>query len=428
MNEYAGKKLLILGGANLHCKLVRAAKEMGLYTIVTDYLENSPAKKLADESWMLNVLDVEAIVNKCREVGIDAVISTHLDPCQRPYYQICHALGLPCYIDSWEQVFALTDKDAFKTACARNGVDIIPTYESADDNMEFPVLIKPAHSRGSRGQTVCYSVEELDDALKIARQESDNGNAIIEKYMGNTGDFSMTYIFINGKPFLVRTSDRYLGSIELGLEKVGIGTVSPSHYTNLYLQKVEPAILQLLTDLKIKNGPVFMQGFVDGDTVRFYDPGYRFPGSEFDDMFAKKTGIDLIKQMVDFALTGEMDNQYNKLYDGMVNMEGRASIVLFPVMREGTIKRIYGLDVIDKLPNVYGHTIRHGIGEYVPFSRNVNQRFGEIDVFADSFQQLKELITKIFSLLHVIDSNGEEMLFGNIGVESIKAPLGMVCK
>ena len=55
---FKGKKLLILAGAGVHSKVVRTAKEMGIYTIVTDYLEPtySPAKQIADESWMLYVL------------------------------------------------------------------------------------------------------------------------------------------------------------------------------------------------------------------------------------------------------------------------------------------------------------------------------------------------------------------------------------
>lgn len=417
------KKILILGGANLHCKLVRAAKEMGLYTVVTDYLVDSPAKKIADESWMLNVMDVDAIVQRCREEGIDAVLSTHLDPCQRPYYEICHKLGVPCYIDTWDQVFSLTDKNAFKAACIRNGVDIIPTYQETEaDAIEYPVLVKPAHSRGSRGQTVCESALALDEALRKAKKESDDGIAIIEKYMGNKGDFSMTYIFVDGKPCLTRTSDRYLGSLALGLEKVGIGTVSPSHYTQMYIDNVEPRILKMLSDLHIKNGPVFMQGFVDGETVRFYDPGYRFPGSEFDEMYAKHTGIDLIKMMIEFAMTGNMNNRYHSLYDGMVKMDGHAAIVLFPVIRDGKIARVDGLDAISRLKGVYGYTTRHKVGEDVPFTKDVNQCFGEIDIICDSFTELKATLHEVFRLLHVIDSEGLDMLHGNIDVEAIKAP------
>ena len=48
MSILQGKKLLILGGAAVHCKVVEAARAMGVYTIVTDYLENSPAKLIAD--------------------------------------------------------------------------------------------------------------------------------------------------------------------------------------------------------------------------------------------------------------------------------------------------------------------------------------------------------------------------------------------
>ena len=50
MNELKGKKLLILAGAGTHNKVVKAAREMGIYTIVTDYLVDSPAKQIADEA------------------------------------------------------------------------------------------------------------------------------------------------------------------------------------------------------------------------------------------------------------------------------------------------------------------------------------------------------------------------------------------
>ena len=38
------KKLLILGGANVHSKVVLAAKEMGISTIVVDYLPLSDSR------------------------------------------------------------------------------------------------------------------------------------------------------------------------------------------------------------------------------------------------------------------------------------------------------------------------------------------------------------------------------------------------
>ena len=177
--DLKGKKLLILAGAGVHSKVVRAAKEMGIYTIVTDYLEDSPAKKIADESWMIDIMDIDSIVAKCKETGVDGVVNFCIDPAQWPYYKICKELGLPCY--GTEREFEiLTDKVAFKKFCKENNVDVIPDYSLADieqNNAEYPIFIKPSMSRGSRGQFVCYNREEAIKAWREAEKESLDGNA-----------------------------------------------------------------------------------------------------------------------------------------------------------------------------------------------------------------------------------------------------------
>lgn len=89
------QKLLILAGAGPHCKVVEAAKELGVYTIVTDYLADSPAKRIADESWMLDITDVDAIVERCIQENVTGVLNFCIDPGQKPYQQICERLGLP---------------------------------------------------------------------------------------------------------------------------------------------------------------------------------------------------------------------------------------------------------------------------------------------------------------------------------------------
>ena len=59
----AGKKLLIMGGRPAATPdIVRAAKRMGVYTIVTDNVppERSPAKLMADEYWDISTAEVDA--------------------------------------------------------------------------------------------------------------------------------------------------------------------------------------------------------------------------------------------------------------------------------------------------------------------------------------------------------------------------------
>ena len=124
MIDLRGKKLLILAGASLHCKVVKAARDMGVHTIVTDYFPASPAKLMADESWMLSITDVDSIVERCKAEGVDGVLNFCIDPAQVPYQKITSRLGLPCY-GTPEQFFVLTNKPAFKAFCAKCGVDTI---------------------------------------------------------------------------------------------------------------------------------------------------------------------------------------------------------------------------------------------------------------------------------------------------------------
>ena len=410
------KKILILGGASVHVKVVEAAKQMGLYTIVTDYLEDSPAKQLADKSYMFNIYDVDNIVQMCKEEGVSGVISTHLDPCQRPYQQICEKLGLPCFGNS-EQVFKLTDKHAFKKMCIENGVDVIDEYTEQDilnDRVTYPVFIKPVDSRGSRGQSVCYDKDSALNAVAFARSESSNGDILIEKHMAGAEEVQITYFFVNSEAYLVRTVDSYRGLEKDGLEKVVICAVSPSKHTEEYMHTAHSNVVAMLKKLGIKNGPAFMQGFYDKGKFRFFDPGLRFPGVDYEKIFHRVYGIDLVQLAIEFAINGHIETA--KLPENSMNLNGNYAAVLFPIINAGTIASIEGIEQIKSNPQVVSYLPRHFVGETVGWTKDVNQRISEIDIVCKDFATLKTSIPAIWDTLNVYGDDGAQMLrpLGNL--------------
>ena len=412
MQEFKGKKLLILCGNIVHVKVVEAAREMGVYTIVTDSLslKDAPAKAIADEALYLNVLDVDGIVEWCKQNAVDGVLNFCNDIGQRPHQQICERLGLPCY-GTAEQYFTLTDKNAFKRMCKKYGIDVIPEYTEEDicfNRIEYPVLVKPVDSRGSRGQAVCYTKEDLLMALPKAKSESTNGLAIIEKYMAGKQDFSMSYVFKDGEAYLTRTGDRYLGKEEDGLNKQCIGSVSPSVRTEKYINNVHLKVVKALKDIGIKNGTVFMQGFFDGDTVRFYDPGLRLPGTEYEKLLLQATGINLMKEMIKLALGGEIDDYGGELANAY-QLNGKVSIQLLISARGGKISQFKGLKEISENENVVAVAQRYFVGDTVPQTGDVKQRVCEVVVLADK-DKAKTIIGWIQNQLVVLDENGENML------------------
>ena len=77
-----GKRILILGATTQLYDAVFTAKEMGCYVIVADYLEDSPAKKYADKSYLCSIDDVEYLTEICREEKVDGILNLCIDPGQ----------------------------------------------------------------------------------------------------------------------------------------------------------------------------------------------------------------------------------------------------------------------------------------------------------------------------------------------------------
>ena len=419
--DYKNKKLLILGGAFQHCKLVAEAKKLGIFTIVTDNLpvEDSPAKQIADANWNLNIYDVDGIVEKCRDNKVDGVISGWLDPCQRPYTKICEKLGVPSYCN-YEQVVKMTDKNAFKAMCKEYSVDVIPDYsldDVANKKVEFPVFVKPVDSRGSRGQTICSTYEELHEAIKLAQSESTDGGALIEKYMENVNEFHVTYFFVNGEPYLVRGSDNYCGPKETGMNKVVSCAIYPSRFLEKYVDGPHKNVVRMFKELGIKNGPIFMQGFRDGDKFRFFDPGLRFPGVDCELVINEATGINYMKSMIDIALFGKCNpNDPTNCY----KLNGMISTVLYLNVRPGKIVNVYNDDAIKNNPAVISYLQRCKVGDEISWSYNVNQRFAEIDILASTIDELIDVMDFIQKSIFVEDENGENMIFNIFDLNRIE--------
>ena len=414
------KKILVLGSASVHVKLIKAAQEMGIYTITTDNVpyEDSPGKKIADEYWNLNIYDVKEIVKKAKKEHIDGVICGWPDPCQRPYFQICHELGLPCYGDE-KQFFKMTDKHAFKKMCEENNVDIIDEFTEADikgNKVEFPVFVKPVDSRGSRGQAVCYTMKELLSAIEVAKEESSNGDVLIEKYIKGSQEFHVTYFFVDGEPYLLRTSDNYCGSEEMHMEKVVSCAVMPSRYTSQYIEKAHPNVVKMFKNLGIKNGPIFMQGFEDNGVFRFFDPGLRFPGVDYELVFKKVFNVDLMKAMIQIALTGKTDVVIPK--DAAFIKGGRAS-VLYLTIRACTISHLDGEKEVNKNKHVISYLPRCKEGEKIDWAYNVNQRLGEVDLLCANTVELINTINFVNSTLIATDEKGEDAIFARFDTNRI---------
>lgn len=417
-----GKKLLILAGADVHNKLVRAAKELGVYTIVTDYLkpEASPAKLLADEHWEIDIKDTDTLAKKCQENNVDGVIAFCIDPAQIPYRQLCTVLNLPCY-GTDEQFELFTNKRKFKDYCNSHNIGTIPEYTYEDyqtGNISYPVLVKPNITRGSRGQSICRNSHEMEDAIKKAIAESDDDKFLIEKYMGDAQDMEFSWLVINGEPYLIEIGDRTLGKEEDNLNRQHMMTILPSRHINEYYSDLHFRIRNMIKSTGMQFGAIFMQGFwLDGKEY-MYDPGCRFPGADYEDILVKYIGFDSPKAFVKFALTGDVSSCFGNPEKVAFLKEG-VGLCLSVSCRPGTICRINGIDELAVDPHIESTSRRYHCGETVPASGDVRQRVAEFMGYFPDRKSTSEFVKTVYEKLSYEDENGEDMIVSKVNPDII---------
>ena len=60
-----GRKALILGSDYGTYDMAVEARNLGIYLVVTDLMETSPTKEIADEAWMISTTDIDSLEQKC---------------------------------------------------------------------------------------------------------------------------------------------------------------------------------------------------------------------------------------------------------------------------------------------------------------------------------------------------------------------------
>ena len=196
------KKLLLLGGAQYLLPVIEEAHKLGLYVITCDYLPDNIAHKHSDEYRNVSIIDKDAVLSTARELGIDGIMSFACDPGVVTAAYVAEKLGLP-FAGSYEAVSILQNKGRFRRFLTENGFNV-PWAKSYTESAEaladsagfnWPMIVKPVDSAGSKGVTRVDSPDALPDAIEHAKAFSICGDFIIEEFITQQGFSSDTDCF-----------------------------------------------------------------------------------------------------------------------------------------------------------------------------------------------------------------------------------------
>lgn len=188
------KKLMLLGGLRYLLPVIEAAHRHGIHVITVDYLPGNIAHKYSDEYHNVSIIDKEAVLALARELKIDGIMSFAVDPGVVAAAYTAEQMGLP-FQCSYEAACILQDKSRFRQFLADNGFNVPNArgYNEADDALKdidffnWPVIVKPVDSAGSKGVTRVDDPADLPAAITHALDCSPSRHYIIEDFLEKAG-------------------------------------------------------------------------------------------------------------------------------------------------------------------------------------------------------------------------------------------------
>ena len=303
------KKILLLGGSAQQVVAIKAARNLGYYTILCDFLPDNPGQYVADKFYLVSTTDKNAVLEVAQKEQIDGVLAYASDPAAPTAAYIAEKLGLPG--NPYRSVEILCNKDQFRKFLLENGFSAPKAtgYSFAEDALkdktsyEYPIIIKPVDSSGSKGATVLYSENGLVDALEFAFSFSRCHRIIVERFIEKKHPYLIGGdIFIeDGKVVLWGLMNCHRDSHVNPL--VPIGKSYPLQLDNEDVKHVKYTLSSMIEKLGIRNGSMNVELVVDkSNRVWPIDVGPRSGGNMIPDILGDMFGVNIAEMSVESAM------------------------------------------------------------------------------------------------------------------------------
>lgn len=337
------KKLLLLGGARYLLPVIESAHRLGIYVITCDYLPDNIAHKYSDKYLNVSIIDKNAVLVAAQKEQIDGIMSFATDPGVVTAAYVAEQMGLPA-AGSYESVSILQDKGRFRKLLTDNGFTVphARSYEEISeaqkdvDYFNWPVIVKPVDSAGSKGVTKVETPSELEKSIRYALEFSHSNKFIIEDFIEKKGCSSDSDCFsVDGK-LVVTTFSSQRFDVKAENPYAPMAYSWPSTFSSEHEEELKSEIQRLLTLLGMKSSiyNVETREGVDGKAY-IMEVSPRGGGNRLAEMVRYATGMDMITAAVKAAVGDPVDNLEQKSYDG-----SWAEYVLHSI-EEGTYKEVW---------------------------------------------------------------------------------------
>lgn len=394
-NKSGQKKLLLLGGSRYLIPVIKAAQGIGLYVITSDYLPENIAHRYSDEYHNVSIIEKDAVLELAQNMGIDGVMSFACDPGVVSAAYVAEKMGLSFQMP-YESAKILQDKGLFRKFLWDHGFNCphARSYGSvaealADrDYFDWPVIVKPVDSAGSKGVTRVEDFAELEKAIRCAVSESHNVRFIVEDFITFKGCHSSADDFtINGNLVFCTYSDQLFdGSADNPYTPSLI--IWPSSMEKPHQETLTKETQRLMRLLHAKTGIYNIESCVGLDGKPYLmEVSPRGGGCKIAEIQHLATGTNLIEAEIRQAIGEEVEGLFQPEFEG---------VWCEMVVHNGAGKSGYfeKLEIDAEIREKYVRLVDMSAmpGDYVEPFTGANKSFGDVFLRFGSREELNDIM------------------------------------
>ena len=316
------KKILIANRGEIAVRIIRACKEWGIQTVAvhSDVDKDSMHVRLADESVCIgshqpanSYLNISAIMSAIELTNTEAVHPGYGFLSENANFaKILEERKIKFIGPSSKLIKMMGDKIEAKKIAKEYGLPVIEGSEGGVSNSKqakeiskkigFPVLIKAAGGGGGKGMKIVHNEKDFDLSFSAARNEAmkyfGNDEVYIEKFFQNPRHIEVQVL--SGKNRTVHLHERDC-SVQRRHQKLIEETPSP-----ILTDEIRKNLFEKTVNMVSKIG------YEGAGTVEFIYEDEKFFFLEMNTRVQVEhpvtevvTGIDIIKEQIHIAFTGE---------------------------------------------------------------------------------------------------------------------------
>lgn len=396
------QKILLLGGSAQQVIAIETARRMGYYTVLCDYLPDNPGQYYADKYYNASTTDIEAVYEIAKRERVNGILAYASDPAALPAAIVAEKLGLST--NPSKSVEILGVKHTWRKFLYDNGFACPGNFTFSSDtpleeitaktkNLQFPIVIKPTDSSGSKGVTMLRDLTGLKEAVLWANIYSRNRVLIAEEFINNAfhsvvgGD-----VFVwDGKIVLYGEMSCIRDNAGNGL--IPIGERKPSGLNERQTEDLHCELQRLITMLGIKFGELNIEVLFDrDDKAHFLEVGPRAGGNMIPIQLSDAYGVDLVEANIAAAMG----------CDPKLRIHEKSGCFFTYVLHSHVDGILEGVDFSEEIAGkVYRKALYKKPGDKVEAFDGAGKAIGIVFMHADTEREMNDICSGLDELIRI---------------------------